>query len=123
MGRQILHRGEDLSHTGLVVGAQQGGAVGNDEVLPHILGQAGKFRSPHDNTVRERNVSALIMDYLGVNIGAGSRGRSVHVGDEAQAGNPLAAHGSGQPAIDVAVLIHLGPVKAKLGELLGQSGP
>ena len=122
MGGQILHGGEDLGHTGLVVGAQQGGAVGDDQVLAHIPGQAGKLGRPHDHTLGEGDVPALVVDHLGMDIGAGGGGRSVHVGDEAQAGDPLTAHGGGEPTVDIAVLVQLGPVESQLGELLGQSG-
>ena len=123
VGGQILHGGEDLSHAGLVVGAQQGGAVGDDEVLAHIPGQAGELRGPHGHGVGEGNVPALVVDHTGLDVGAGGGGRGIHVGNEAQTGDPLTAYGGGEPAVDVAILVHFGTVEAHLGELLGQGGP
>ena len=45
------------------------------------------------------------------------------MGNEPHAGDALAPGGGGEPAVHIAVLVHMGVVQAQLRQLLGQSGP
>ena len=51
MLEQVLHGGHNLRHTRLVVRPQQGGAVGDDQLLTLVFGQALKLGGPHDDAL------------------------------------------------------------------------
>ena len=90
-------------------------AVSDDQVLAYILGQALKIGGFHQDLLFlvEDDVAPLVVDDAGLHIGAGGAGRGVHVGNEAHAGDALTAGGGGEPAVDIAKLIHVGVVKAQ----------
>ena len=109
-----LHRGHDLSHTGLIVCTQQGGAVGGDEGLALHGGKEGEGGDLHHLAGGGQHhiaaVIVLVQDGVHV-LAAGIRG-GVHVGDQTQRGLFLAAGGGGQGTVDVAVLVHKGVLNA-----------
>ena len=77
MVAQVAHRLHYLGYSCLVVGAQQRCAVGNDEVLAHMMQQFGELlRTAHD-AWRQFNVAAVIvahdvcLDVCSAAVGAG----------------------------------------------------
>ena len=117
-----LHSGHDLSHTGLIVCTQQGGAVGGDEGLALHGGKEGEGGDLHHLAGGGQHhiaaVIVLVQDGVHV-LAAGIRG-GVHVGDQTQCGLFLAAGGGGQRAVDVAVFVHPGVLHAQSLQLLHQ---
>ena len=85
MGHDVLHGIHDLGHTGLVVGAEQGGSVGGDDGFSLMREQLGEFRGPEGEAGHslEGDVGAVVVfDYLGADILAGCVGGGIDVGDE-----------------------------------------
>ena len=107
MGQQILGSCHDLSNACLVISAQQSGAVGNDQVLAPVVGQALVVLFPHPDILLfvQADIAALIVHNPGLDIGAGAAGCSVHVGNQAD-GRQAGIAGNG--AVDIAVLVHVG---------------
>ena len=120
---QVFHGGQDLGHAGFVVRSEEGGPVCDDQVPAHILFQTLKVRFPHDHALREGDISPLVMDDLRFDAIPRRIGRGIHVGDEPHAGDTLTARGGREPAVNIAVLVHLCPVEPDLGELLRQRRP
>ena len=114
LGDEGLGGGQDLRHTGLVVGTQQRGAVGGDEGLALQVFQEGEGGDLHDHAGGGQGDVAAIVVLVqdGVHVLTGSVRCGVHVGDEAQRRLVLAAGGGGEGAVDVAVLIHKGVLDA-----------
>ena len=106
-GDDALHGSQDLSNARLVVSAQQGGAVGDDQVLAVVIAQAGEIGLGHGQTQRlvQDDVTALVVDDAGLDVGTGAAGCGVHVGDQTDDGQALV---TGNSAVDIAVLIHKG---------------
>ena len=104
---QLLHSREDLRHAGLVVGAQKGGAVGDDQMLADAARQPLKILCLHHDVLLgvEHNISAGVFQDPGLHVLAGAVGRGVHVGNQT---DDRALHGAGDGAVDVAVLVHPG---------------
>ena len=50
-GQEAFGCGEDFRNPGLVVGPQERGAVGDNEVLAPVLGEAGEVRFLHHNVL------------------------------------------------------------------------
>ena len=119
---QVLHGGHNLRHTRLVVRPQQGGAVGDDQLLTLVFGQALKLGGPHDDALLlvEHQVAPLVADNAGLHPRPRRVWGGVHVGDKAHARDSLAPGGGGQPGVHIAVLVHVGVVQPHLGQLLGQ---
>ena len=120
--QQLFHRLENDGHAGLVVGTQQRGAVGADQILAHKF---GKFREPgrlHDDVflLVEDDVSALVVNDLGLDVLSGEIRRGVHMGNETDGGQMLASRRSGNGGIDIARLVHKSIVDAQAMELLHQ---
>ena len=113
---QQLHGGHDLGDAGLVIGAQQGGAAGDDQLLTGVGGQAGAQGLRQGDGVGQRQVAALVPDDAGLHVFAGSIGRRVHVGDESQHRGGDALRG-GQGGDDVAGAVHTGAGKAQRRQL------
>ena len=117
-----LHSGHDLSHTGLIVCTQQGGAVGGDQGLALHGGKEGEGRNLHHLAGGGQHhvaaVIVLVQDGVHV-LAAGIRG-GVHVGNQTQRGLFLAAGGGGQGTVDVAVLVHPGILHAQSLQFLHQ---
>ena len=118
-GQQALCRREDFRHTGLVIGSQEGGAVGDNQMLAPVPGEAGEVRLLHHNALRlvQHNVSALIGDNPGVDVGPGGVGGRIHVGNET---NDRLGRVPGHRAIDIALGIHVGVGNAHGPHLLHQ---
>ena len=119
MGQQVFAGGDDLRHAGLVVGSQQGGAVGDDQLLADVPLQEGEVLHLQAPGFFQGQVPALIGDDLRMDVRPADGGGGVHVGDEAQ-GRSLAPGGGGQQGIHIAVVVHVGPLQAQLRQLLGQ---
>ena len=119
MGQQVFAGGDDLRHAGLVVGSQQGGAVGDDQLLTDVPLQEGEVLHFQASGLLQGQVPALIGDDLRMDVRPADGGGGVHVGDEAQ-GRSLAPGGGGQQGIHIAVVVHVGPLQAQLRQLLGQ---
>ena len=119
---QGLDGGHDLGHAGLVVGAQQGGAVGGDEGLALERGQEGEVRHFHHGAGGGQGdvAAVIVLVQDGLDVLAGGVGRGVHVGDQAQGGPLLAAGGGGQRAVYIAVLVHHGVLHTQGVEFLHQ---
>lgn len=83
MLQQICCGGYDLGDAGFVVGAQQGGSVGDDQLLACIRRQSLRIEEDAACLI-QRKVAAAIEDTAGADICAGSIRRGVHVGNEAQ---------------------------------------
>ena len=117
-----LGGGHDLSHAGLVVRAQQGGAVGGDKGLALELFQERERGGLHDHPgAGQGHITAVVVLVEdGLDVFAGGVRGGVHVGDEAQRGLLLAARGGGHGAVDVAVLVHTGVLNAEILHLLHQ---
>ena len=61
MVAQIAHGLHDLCNAGLVVGSQQGVAVGDDQVFAYMLQQLGKLAGAADDAFGEEDVAAVVM--------------------------------------------------------------
>ena len=107
VGLQEFHGGDDLRRAGLVVGAKQGCAVGDDQLLPHVFCQALKGIGPDGLGVGQGDIPALIDHALRVDIVPGGVRRGIHVGDEADGVLLRAVGGGGQIGVDVAHFVHL----------------
>ena len=68
---QVDHGLYDLGDAGLVVGAEQRVAVGDDEVFAHVLQEFGKFLGRHGDALGEQNVgAAVVVDNLWLDVGS-----------------------------------------------------
>ena len=117
-----LHCGHNLGDAGLVVRAQQSGAVGGDQGLALPVGQLGEFFHGHvlAGTGKQHVAAVVVLKHLGLHVLAGGGGSGVHVRHKAQSGLFLIAGGGGQSAVHIALLIHRGIGHAQLLELLHQ---
>ena len=105
--QQGLYCGQDLCHTRLIICTQQRSAIGRDQGLPFHAGQKREGGYLHHGTgARQCNVLAVVMlvqhrtHPLTAGIGSG-----IHMGDQAQSGLVLAARGSRQAGIYIAMLV------------------
>lgn len=119
MGQQVFAGGDDLRHARLVVGSQQGGAIGDDQLLTDVPLQEGEVLHFQASGLLQGQVPALIGDDLRMDVRPADGGRGVHVGDEAQ-GRSLAPGGGGQQGIHIAVVVQVGPLQAQIRQFLGQ---
>ena len=120
MGQEVGAGADDLSDARLVVRPQQGGAVGDDELLADVLLQVGEILHPQGLAVPQLDVPALVAEAPGLHVLAADAGGGVHVGDEAQGGQVLAAGGCRQHAVDIAEPVQLHVLKAQGRQLLCQ---
>ena len=100
VGHKELAQGHDLGDARLVVAAQQGGAVGDDQLVAHVTLQTFKFFRLHDHTVAHVQLAAGIHQAAGMHRAGGHGGGGVHMGDQADGG--LIGHVGGNFRIDVA---------------------
>ena len=107
MLQQICCGGYNLGDAGFVVGAQQGGSVGDDQLLTCIRRQSLRIEEDAACLI-QREVAAAIEDTAGADICAGSIRRGVHVGNEAQSRYHFLPRCGMQMGIDTTVLIHAG---------------
>ena len=117
-----FQRGHDLRDAGLVVRAEQGGAVRGDERHADQLFQAGERRGAERFAASgQKHVAAVVMlDDLRLHVFAGAIRRGVEVGDEAERGLLLAARRRGQPAVDDAVFVNVDVFKAEGFQLIDE---
>ena len=119
-GEDVFQRGHNFRDAGLVVRAEQGGAVRGDERHADQLFQAGERRGAERFAASgQKPVAAVVMlDDLRLHVFAGAIRRSVEMGDEAERGLLLAARRRGQPAVDDAVFVNVDVFKAKGFQLI-----
>ena len=117
--QQIFRCGHDFRHASLVIRTQQGGAVGDDQVLAHILLQAGIIGILHKDALFlvQADVTAAIFHNLGLDVRTGSIGRGVHVGNKA---NGRQRRITGNGAVNVAIFVHVGICNAHFFHFLHQ---
>ena len=122
MAHQLLGHGHNLRHAGLVVRAEQGGAVGDHQVLADIFFQVRVFLFAQDDLffLVEQDIPAVVFDHFGLDVVAGSVLGGVHVGDEADDRFVLLALGGRDGSVDVTLVIHKGVGDADLLHLLHQ---
>ena len=101
---RVLHDVLDGVHylcdPGLVVSSEEGGPVGGDQVLSHVVEQFGEFGRFEEKALDsfEGDVPAVIFpDQLGFDVLPGRIGGSVHMGYETNRGNILPCIGGDRP--------------------------
>ena len=122
LGDDTLQRGHNFGNAGLVVGTQQGRAVGGDQGLPLHLGQKRENRRvQHGAGGGQYDLAAVVVFVdLGVDVLAGGVVGGVHVGNQTERLGVLAAGGGGQRGVDVAMLVHKGVGKTERLQLIDQ---
>ena len=118
MGQEAGAGADDLGDACLVVRPQEGGAVGDDELLADVLREVREVLHPQGLAVPQLDVPALVAEAPGLHVLAADAGGGVHVGDEAQGGQVLAAGGGRQHAVDIAGPVQLHVLKAQGRQLL-----
>ena len=119
MRHDVLHRVHDFGHAGLVVGPQQGGAVGGDEGLPHIMKQFGellRLQLQAGNAFQGNGASVIGRDDLRLHIFAARIRCGIDMGDEPHGGH-LFFDVRGDASHNVAELVQRG-LHAHLFQLL-----
>ena len=117
---QEMRRIHDLGEAGLVVGPQQRGAVGRDDVVADLVGQRGMFGGADHlrGIARQHDVAAAIIPHdLRLDVLAGAIGRGVHMRAEADHRDLLVGIGR-DGRIDIAVFVEMGvgePHRLQLG--------
>ena len=117
---QVCDRGHDLGHAGLVVGPEQGRAVGGDEIVPDLPLQQGQLlRIEHDARIAGQHDAAAVVAlvHLRVDAGAGHVRRRVDMRDQPDRRRRLDAV---ERAVDVAVLVEPDVVEPDLLQLVAQ---
>ena len=121
VGLQPGHSADDFGDAGLVVGTQQGGAVGDNQVLAHVVEQLGEILR------RQLDAELGVEHYLAAGIGfydaradvlAAHVGTRVHVRDEAHYGYLLVVAVGGKGGEQVAILIEAYLLQAHVPEHL-----
>ena len=105
-----LRRIHDFGDAGLVVGAQQRGAVGGDDVVADLVGEIRVLRGANHlrGVGRQHDVAATIVpDDLRLDVLARTVGRGVHVRAEADHGHFLVVF-AGMVRVDIAVFVEMG---------------
>ena len=73
MGCKVFDHVHDLCNAGLVIGAQQSGAVGNNKVLTYVVEHMLEYFGPHYNVlflVEHDILAVIVFYYAGSNVGA-----------------------------------------------------
>ena len=119
---EMLQHGHYLSHTGLVVGAEQTCAVGYNERSSAQSRQVGKFiRIENSSAVAEHHVSAVvIVNYPGMNTCAVEVGRGVNMRDKTDLHCSLAPLRRRQLCVNITPLVQPHIRKPHTGHLVGQ---
>ena len=117
-----LSGGHYRGDAGLVVRAENGGAVGGDEGLTLEGSQMRELFDRQAAPARaEDDVAAVIvLDELRLNVLAGEVGYGVKMGDEADAGLVLIALARGDEAVNIGVLVLIYALQPKRAHLVGQ---
>jgi len=117
---QVADGGEYFGDAGFIIGAEQGIAVGGDDVVADLAGQLGRLVRTDDDPGGEVEVAALIIFVNdGPDVSPAHLRGGIHVGDKADDGHRMAGIG-GQGGGDVAPFIHAGIGEAHLPEFLDQ---
>ena len=120
--QQMLRHGHDRGDGGLVVAAQQGGAVGEDQILAHVVLQVRELPGGHDDAllpVQQDVPAVVVLQYPRPAVSAGGVGGRVHVGHQSE-GLSTGRRG-GHPAVEDALLLIQPHVRrADGGELVPQ---
>ena len=99
-----------LSHTCLVVCAEQGGAVGGDEGFPLVgeqLREVGRVEHKARDALQGNRAAVVVFDDLRLDIGSGCVRSGVHVGNEADCRHFL-FHIGRDACHHIAVLVEFG---------------
>ena len=121
MPQQELAGADDLGHARLVIRSQKGTAIGDDELLAHVVGKLREVLQKERLAVPQPDIPALIAETPGLHILPADAGSRVHVGKEAQPRQRLAAGAGRQHPVDIAILILLHMAEAQFCQLLRQS--
>ena len=107
LGNQILGCGQDFCHARLVVRPQQGGAIGDNQVLAPAVFQDGIVSFPEVNLlfIIQKHILPVVGDNLCPNVCAGGIRGSIHMGNQTNGGQAGVA---GDRAINIAIFIHMG---------------
>ena len=121
-GQQLFAQGEDLGNAGLVVGAQQSGAVGDHDGLALAAAKLGELgRGQHSARTGQQDVAAVIVFHdAGLDVPGGNVIHHIHMGNEAQNGAVIIVNVAGDGAVQIAVLVQTDIVQAHLPHLLFQ---
>ena len=105
--QEPLCRGQNFRHTGLVVGPQEGCAIGDDQVLAYVSGQGLIFLRLQKDALLlvQEDISPIVLDDSGLDILAGGIRSRIHVGDQADGGQALVP---GNGAVNIAHFVHVG---------------
>ena len=121
---QELRRIHDLGEAGLVVGAQQRGAIGRDDVVADLVGERGMIGgADHLGRVgRQHDVAAAIIPHdLRLDVLAGAIGRSVHMRAEADHRHFFVGiRRDGR--VDIAVFVEMGVAQSPSPAIRQQAG-
>ncbi len=100
----------DLGQAGLVVGAEQRGAVSGDDVVADLIGERRMLGGADHlgGVARQHDVAAaIVFDDLRLDVVAGAIGRGIHVRAEADHRDVVLVRGRGDSGIDVAVRVEM----------------
>ena len=119
---EIGHGCHDFRDAGLVVRAEQGGAVRRDQGPSLERRKVGKLHGRKNSAgALEHHIAAVIVfDDLGLYILPGKAGRRVEMGDEAGRLPVLHVRGGRKGAVDVAVVADLGVLYAQSPQLIAK---
>ena len=119
---QETRRIHDFGKAGLVVGAEQRGAVRGDDIVADLILKRGMIRNADDlrRVARQYDVVApIVPDDLRFDVLAGAVRRRVHMRAEANDRNMLVGIGR-DGRIDVAVFVEMGVADSHLLKLTGE---
>ena len=120
---QVHHRCDDFGNACLVVSAEQGGAVGDDQVLAYVVEQFGEDAGLHHDAcclVEDDVLAVVFLDDAWLHVLAAGIGSRVHVGDEADGGHLLAFEVGGKGGIEITVGVKHHILEAQFHELVAQ---
>ena len=124
IGHQLLGQRQDLGDARLVVGAQQGGAVGDHQVLSLLLPQLGVIGGGEDDVLFlvQKDIAAIVVFHdAGADVCGGNIVHHIHMGDKAQNLALITGNVAGDGAVNIAVFIHAGVLQAQRLHFLHQS--
>ena len=119
-GEEHLRACHDLGNTCLIVRAQQGGAISDDQMLAVVVAKALIVLLLHEDALFliEKHIAAVVLHDFGLDIGTRGIGRGIHMGNQSNGGQ---AGITGNGAVNIAIFIHVGICNAHLEHFLYQS--
>ena len=103
---EVAHGLHDLRDARLVIRPQQRRAVGGDEGVADELAQLGELAWVEHRPIPERDdLSAVVLDDLGLDLEPRAVGAGVYVCDESQGGGCLMARARRDACHDIALLL------------------